>query len=158
MATSIGLYVLTNDHHGKRRQGYGCSRSKNLANFGLDSWGWADVTQPGANLTMIEEKMYATWLQIGQKLACKPELLALEPINEPPATTAEHGAEINKLNEIFLKALGDSGGFNSQRMVTLVGGNMDSIKTSEWFVAPENISNPWALQFHYYNPCEFLRI
>lgn len=103
---------------------------------------------------MIEEKMYASWLQIGKTLACKSEMVSLETINEPPATTAEDGAEINKLNEIFLKALADSGGFNPQRMVTLVGGSMDSVKTSQWFVAPENMTNPWALQFHYYNPCE----
>jgi endoglucanase len=158
MATSAGLYVLTNMHHGKRRPRHGCSQSKDFANLGSDSGLWADVSQPGANLTMIEEKTYASWLQIGKKLACKSELLSLEPINEPPATTAEHGAEINEINGIFLKALSDSGGFNSQRMVTLVGGSMDSIKTSEWFVPPENISNPWALQFHYYNPCEFLHL
>ena len=103
---------------------------------------------------MIEEKLHASWAQIAAKLACKPETVSFETINEPPAETAEHGAQINRFNEIFLRALGSSGGFNSRRVVTLVGGSMDSVKTSQWFVPPRNISNPWALQFHYYSPCK----
>lgn len=103
---------------------------------------------------MIEEKMYRTWFQIGEKLGCKSSLVAFEPINEPPAETAEHGAELNNINEIFLQALADSGGFNTQRVVTLVGGGMDSIKTSQWFEAPAGFDNPWAIQYHYYSPCE----
>lgn len=79
--------------------------------------------------------MYRTWVQIGEKLACKSSKVAFEPINEPPANTAEHGTEINKINELFLKALAASGGFNKDRVVTLVGGGMDSIKTSQWFKA-----------------------
>lgn len=81
-------------------------------------------------------------------------MLSLEPINEPPSNTEADAAEINKLNEIFLKALADSGGFNSQRVVTLVGPNMDGGKTSQYFKAPKNVTNPWALQFHYYSPCK----
>jgi endoglucanase len=103
---------------------------------------------------MIEEKFYAAWLQIGKKLACKSSMVSFEPINEPPANTAAHGAEINKLNKIFLDALAASGGFNPKRLVTLVGGGMDSVKTSQWFVAPANMTNPWAIQFHYYSPCK----
>jgi len=121
-----------------------------------DSWKWADVTQPGANITMIQEKFYATWLQIAAKLACKPASVAFEPINEPPATTAAHGAHINDFNSLFLKALANSGGFNAQRMVTLVGGGEDGPKTTQWFVRPANMTNPWALQYHYYSPCEFI--
>lgn len=51
--TSRGLYAITNVHH--------------------DSWTWADYTQGGANVTAIEERLYKTWVQIGQKLACKGE-------------------------------------------------------------------------------------
>ncbi|KAK7754404.1 hypothetical protein SLS62_003697 [Diatrype stigma] len=132
MAVERDLYVITNVHH--------------------DSWEWADVTQADANLTLIEEKMYRTWFQIGEKLGCKSSLVAFEPINEPPAETAEHGAELNKINKIFLQALADSGGFNTQRVVTLVGGAMDSVKTSQWFEAPTGFDNPWAIQYHYYSP------
>lgn len=105
---------------------------------------------------MIEEKFYRLWYQIGTKLACKSSLVAFESINEPPAETAEHGAEINRLNSIFLRAIADAGGFNSERVVNLVGGNQDSVKTSQWFEAPANITNPWAIQFHYYSPCKFI--
>ncbi|KAI1842406.1 hypothetical protein JX266_011447 [Neoarthrinium moseri] len=139
MALSSGLYVITNVHH--------------------DSWEWADVSASGANLTMIEEKFYRTWVQIGQTLACKSPKLALEPINEPPANTAADGAELNKLNELFLKALAESGGQNAARVVTLAGGSMDSIKTSEWFKLPTGnykAKQYLALQYHYYSPYDFI--
>ncbi|OKP12249.1 Endoglucanase B [Penicillium subrubescens] len=121
-----------------------------------DSWIWADVTASGANLTMIEEKFYRLWYQVGTKLACKSSLVAFEPINEPPCNTATDAAEINKLNKIFLQAINDAGGFNPQRVVTLVGGGEDSVKTSQWFVAPTGFSNPYAIQFHYYSPYDFI--
>lgn len=130
------LYVLTNVHH--------------------DSWIWADVTATGANYTEIEEKFYRLWYQIGQKLACKSSFLAFEPINEPPGTTTEHATELMKLEDLFLQALRDSGGFNSERVVTLNGPSEDSIKTSEFFIRPSNITNPWAIQYHYYSPYDFV--
>ncbi|KAI5920160.1 putative cellulase [Camillea tinctor] len=136
MALDAGLYVLTNMHH--------------------DSWEWADVSKDDANLTMIEEKIHRTWVQIGETLACKSSMVAFEPINEPPAEDADDGAEINKINELFLQALQESGGFNTQRVVTLVGGGMDSVKTSQWFQAPSGYENPWALQYHYYSPYDFI--
>ncbi|CAP96338.1 hypothetical protein E8E15_003969 [Penicillium rubens] len=136
MIVARGLYAIVDVHH--------------------DSWNWADVTQSGANLTMIEEKFYSLWYQIGTKLACKSNLVAFEPINEPPCNTAADGTKINKLNKIFLQAINDAGGFNSQRVVTLVGGAQDSIKTADWFVAPSGFSNPYAIQFHYYSPYDFI--
>ncbi|TDZ32892.1 Endoglucanase B [Colletotrichum spinosum] len=138
MATARGLYILTNVHH--------------------DSWNWADVTK-ATNETAkqaLNDRFYALWLQIGRTLSCKSHLVSLEPINEPPATTAEHGAHLNHLNELFLKALADSGGYNTRRVVNLVGGSMDSYKTTQWFKAPASIKNPWALQYHYYSPYDFI--
>ncbi|KAF2970842.1 hypothetical protein GQX73_g2797 [Xylaria multiplex] len=136
MALDAGLYVLTNVHH--------------------DSWQWADISAAGANLTAIEERMYQTWLQIGEKLGCKSSSVGFETINEPPINTEEQAAELNKVNGIFLEALKASGGFNTQRVVTLVGPSMDSIKTSQWFKAPTGYDNPWALQYHYYSPYDFI--
>jgi endoglucanase len=104
---------------------------------------------------MIQEKFYATWLQIGTTLACKSNLVALEPINESPSSTAEHAVLTNEFNNLFLKALKASGGFNTQRVVTLAGPGMDGVKTTQWFKPPTwNFTNPWALQYHYYSPCE----
>ncbi|KAF2109174.1 endoglucanase D precursor [Lophiotrema nucula] len=137
MITSRGLYALVNVHH--------------------DSWVWSDYSQASANITMIEEKFYKLWYQIGTKLACKGAQVAFEPINEPPGTTAEHGAEQNKLNNIFLQAINDAGGFNAQRVVTLVGVGEDGVKTSQWFKAPDpKFKNPWAIQYHYYSPYDFI--
>lgn len=66
MTTTRGFYTIVNVHH--------------------DSWIWADVTASGANYTMIEEKFYRLWYQIGTKLACKGSQVAFEPINEPPVS------------------------------------------------------------------------
>ncbi|OQE23791.1 hypothetical protein PENSTE_c008G08988 [Penicillium steckii] len=136
MATSIGLYTIVNVHH--------------------DSWIWADITASDANITMIEEKFSRLWYQIGTKLACKSSLVSFEAINEAPCDDASDGEEINKLNKIFLQAINDAGGFNSKRVVNLVGGGEDSIKTSQWFEAPSGFSNPYAIQFHYYSPYDFI--
>ncbi|KAF2834253.1 glycoside hydrolase family 5 protein [Patellaria atrata CBS 101060] len=136
MALSYGFYVITNVHH--------------------DSWNWYDFSKPDADVQMIEEKFYRLWYQIGVKLACKSSKVAFEPINEPPGSTSEHAAQQNRMNEIFLKAIQDAGGFNAQRVVTLVGLGEDTIKTSQWFKPPMNISNPWALQYHYYSPYDFI--
>ncbi|KAK0652386.1 glycoside hydrolase superfamily [Cercophora newfieldiana] len=135
MATSQGLYVITNMHH--------------------DSWSWADVSKPDANQTMIQEKFYASWLQIAKTLSCKSAMVAFEPINEPPGTTEEHAGHLDKLNKLFLKALGETGGYNSQRVVTLsnLGMGADRIQL---FKRPENITNPWAYQFHFYSPYDFI--
>ncbi|KAF9884928.1 hypothetical protein FE257_000919 [Aspergillus nanangensis] len=136
MVTTRDMYTIVDVHH--------------------DSWDWADVSVAGANLTMIEEKFYRLWYQIGTQLGCKSSLVAFEPINEPPCNNAEDGAEINKLNQIFLKAINDAGGFNPKRVVTLVGGGEDSVKTSQWFDVKTNYTNPYAIQFHYYSPYDFI--
>lgn len=136
MVIERDMYVLVNVHH--------------------DSWTWADVTQASANYTQIEEKFYRLWFQIGTKLACKTSLLAYEPINEPPGTTAAHAAELRKLENLFLEAVTDAGGFNPQRVVTLNGLQENSDLTSQYFVRPTNITNPWAIQYHYYSPYPFI--
>ncbi|KAB5528027.1 glycoside hydrolase superfamily [Coniochaeta sp. 2T2.1] len=134
MATSRGLYVLTNMHH--------------------DSWRWVDVSQPNANITMIQEKFYQSWLQIGKTLGCMSDMVAFEPINEPPGSSTADAQNLMKLNDIFLKALADSGGFNARRVVTLSSLGMGLDKTP-LFTRPANITNPWAFQFHYYSPYDF---
>lgn len=134
MVIDRGLHAIVNVHH--------------------DSALWADVTKEDAKFTMIEEKFYKLWYQIGVKLACLPSSVAFEPLNEPPGNTAEHAQELNKLNNIFLQAINDAGGFNPQRVVTLVGPGEDIIRTSLWFERPDNsFQNPYALQVHYYSPC-----
>ena len=135
MALERDLLVVTNVHH--------------------DSWEWADVSLPDADITAIQTKFRALWLQIGQTLACKPATVALESINEPPAETAEDGAAVNEFNALFLDALAESGGWNSRRVVTLAGGGNDAAKTSQWFEPPADVANPWALQIHYYSPYDF---
>ncbi|KAI0394337.1 glycoside hydrolase family 5 protein [Xylariaceae sp. FL0594] len=136
MAVDAGLCVLTNVHH--------------------DSYRWADISASGANWTAIEERMYQTWFQIGTALGCKSSRVAFEPINEPPIDDEEQAAELNKINGLFLKALKDSGGFNAKRVVTLAGPGMDALQTSQWFQAPTGYENPWALQYHYYSPYDFI--
>ncbi|KAK5109381.1 hypothetical protein LTR62_007047 [Meristemomyces frigidus] len=127
-----------------------------ILNVHHDATDWADVTAAGANYTAIEDRFYALWFQIATNLACKSSLLAFEPLNEPPATTQAHYDEINKLNTIFVKAINDAGGFNPNRVVTLVGPSEDGSLTSQFFKRPTNITNPWAIQYHYYSPYDFI--
>ncbi|KAF2643346.1 endoglucanase B [Massarina eburnea CBS 473.64] len=137
MVTARGLSVLVNVHH--------------------DSWVWADISASGANLTAIEERFYRIWYQIGTKLACKESSVSFEPINEIPGSTQAHGDEVNKLNDVFLQAISDAGGFNAQRVVTLVGVGEDLVKTNSWFKKPDaKFTNPWAIQYHYYSPYDFI--
>lgn len=136
MALAQNLYVIVNVHH--------------------DASDWANIIASGVNITALEEKFYQLWFQIGTTLRCKPSMVAFEPINEPPCNTQADGNEINRLDTLFLQAINAAGGWNSKRVVTLVGCNEDSIQTSEWFVAPTGFSNPWAIQFHYYTPFEFI--
>jgi endoglucanase len=135
MITDRGLYVIVNVHH--------------------DSWTWADLTQASTNVSTVEERLGKLWYQIGTKLACKSEKVAFETINEIPGTTAEHGATINRLNNIFLQAINDAGGYNPKRVVTLVGAGEDGLKTIQWFERPDaKFKNPWGIQYHYYSPCK----
>lgn len=127
MVTSRGLYALVNVHH--------------------DSWTWADLTQASTNVTAVEERLGKLWYQIGQKLACKGEKVAFETINEIPGSTPENFATINKLNDIFLQAINDAGGFNPQRVVTLVGAREDGLNTILGFKRPDaKFKNPWGIQ------------
>ncbi|KFX98991.1 hypothetical protein V490_02012 [Pseudogymnoascus sp. VKM F-3557] len=136
-AITRDLWVVLNVHH--------------------DSWEWADVTQAGADLAMIEEKFSALWAQIGDRFKCKSSKLILEPINEFPGDTQEHGDELNKLQDMFLDEINKAGGYNPQRVVSLGGLGQDSIKTSQFFERGTTYPDqPWALQFHYYSPYDFI--
>jgi len=56
-----------------------------------------------------------------------------------------------------LDQINKAGGFNPQRVVSLSGLGMDSIKTSQWFERGTTYPNqPWGLQFHYYSPYDFI--
>ncbi|KAG7101671.1 Endoglucanase B like protein [Verticillium longisporum] len=133
-ALARNLYVITNVHH--------------------DSWEWADVRS--GDLAVIQQRFRAIWVQIAKKLACKSSRVSFESINEPPADNAVDGANVNKFNELFVSAVNEAGGHNAKRVLQLAGGVSDPIKTTQWFKAPANIQNPWALQFHYYSPYDFI--
>ncbi|KAK7415571.1 hypothetical protein QQX98_005817 [Neonectria punicea] len=136
MVTSRGLYTIVNVHH--------------------DSALWADFTATNADLDMIEEKFYRLWYQIGMKLACTSSHVAFEPINEPRGESDEYAAQLLRLNNIFLQAINDARGFNSQRVVTLGGLGQDMQRTIQWFESPSSeYPNPYALQVHYYAPYDF---
>jgi endoglucanase len=137
MITDNGLHVLVNVHH--------------------DSWLSFDLGAADANYTQYEDKFYSLWYQIGTKLGCKSSMVAFEALNEPAGSTAAHAAELNKLNRIFIKAINDAGGHNSQRVIVLGGLGNNAANTAQWFEPPSsNITNPWAVTFHYYSPWDFV--
>ncbi|KAE9371779.1 glycoside hydrolase family 5 protein [Stipitochalara longipes BDJ] len=123
MVISNELYTIVNAHH--------------------DSWSWLDPTAASANLTLMQEKLYRLWYQVGNKLACKSNLLAFEALNEPSRSSSSDAAFLTSLQETFIRAINDAGGFNSRRVIVLV----------QYFQRPSaNITNPWALTYHYYGP------
>ncbi|KAH6977547.1 endoglucanase D precursor [Ilyonectria sp. MPI-CAGE-AT-0026] len=127
-----------------------------IINIHHDSTLWADYTAPNANITMIEEKFYRLWYQIGEELACTGSRVAFEPLHEPQGATNEYAAQLTKLNDIFQLALTHSGGFNRQRVVALSGPLQDIDATIEWFRKPAaDYTNPYFLQVHYYEPRNF---
>lgn len=135
-ALSTGLWVVLNVHH--------------------DSWGWMDYSS-GASIPVIEAKFASLWTQIGTRFKCKSSKLIFEAVNEPTGSTEEHAIELNKLNDIFLTSINTVGGSNPQRVVSLSGLNQDATKTSQWFKRGTLYPNqPWALQFHYYSPYDFI--
>lgn len=137
MITSQGLFVMVNSHH--------------------DSWLSFDLGAQRANYTQYEDKFYHLWYQIGVKLGCKSNLVAFEALNEPAGSTAEHAAQLNKMMQIFVKAINDAGGHNSQRVVVLGGLGNNAANTAQWFEPPsQNVTNPWAITFHYYSPWDFV--
>jgi endoglucanase len=139
MITSNGLYVMVNAHH--------------------DSWASFDLAAASANYTRYEEKFYSLWYQIGEKLACKSSMVAFEPLNEPTGSTVEQAAELNKLQRIFLNAINDAGGHNSKRIVVLGGLGDNAVNMVQWLQLPSsNITNPYALTFHYYSPWDFVAL
>ncbi|CAG8948641.1 hypothetical protein HYFRA_00001760 [Hymenoscyphus fraxineus] len=136
-ALAAGFNVVLNVHH--------------------DSWVWADQTVAGANTTMILEKFTSLWSQIGTKFACKSSSLIFEAINEPTGSTQAHGDLLNKMNANFLDVINKAGGFNPQRVVSLSGLGQDILKTTQFFKRPTTYPNqPWAIQFHYYSPYDFI--
>jgi endoglucanase len=136
MVTSNGMYAIVNAHH--------------------DSWSWLDPTAANANLTMMQEKFYRLWYQVGTKLACSSSMVAFEALNEPSGSSASDAAFLTSLQKIFIKAINDAGGFNSQRVIVL-GGMGDSWTSAvQYFQRPaSNVTNPWILTYHYYGPCKF---
>jgi endoglucanase len=137
MVISNGLYTIVDAHH--------------------DSWSWLDPTAANANLTMMQEKFYRLWYQVGTKLGCKSHLLAFEALNEPSGSSASDAAFLTLLQETFIKAINDAGGFNSKRVILLGGLGDNSVDMAQWFKRPSaNVTNPWALTYHYYSPCKLL--
>jgi endoglucanase len=123
MVTSNGLYTIVNAHH--------------------NSWSWLDPTAVNANLTMMQEKSYRLWYQVGTNLACKSGLLAFEALNEPSGSSASDVAFLTQLQEMFIRAINDAGGFNSKRVIVLGGMGDNWQNAVQYFKRPDaNVTNP----------------
>ena len=136
-ALARGFYAVLNVHH--------------------DSWEWAGLDPATANYTLIEAKFGALWTQIATRFRCKSSKLIFEALNEPSGDGDAAGAELNKLDDIFLDSINKAGGYNPQRVVSLSGLGQDILKTTKWFKRGTTYPNqPWGLQFHYYSPYDFM--
>jgi endoglucanase len=135
-AITNDLYAIINAHH--------------------DSWSWLNPDATGFNATETLHKFYRLWFQIGTKLGCKSSLLAFETINEPSGDTskASDGEFVNKLHANMVKAITDAGGFNKDRVVILCGLSDGYTTAAQYLQLPQNMTNPWALTWHMYEPCK----
>jgi endoglucanase len=137
--TNRDLYTIINIHH--------------------DSSDWLDFSKGGLNAKVVEQKFTAVWRQIATKFQCSSNLVAFEPLHEARGSSKEEADTMNRFNKLFVDTVNETGGFNKQRVLTLVGLGDNVAKTSKWFKKPEgDWKNPWALQYHFYSPCKLYSI
>ncbi|CAE6519021.1 unnamed protein product [Rhizoctonia solani] len=135
-ALSTGLFVVVNVHH--------------------DSWNWADMAGPKADIDVRKAKFEKLWQQYATLLKDKNERLIFESINEPTGSTQVDADIVNDLNQRFANIVKNSGGNNAQRVVSLPGLGDNVQYVPLWFKAPTGYpADKWSVQFHYYNPWDF---
>ncbi|RPB05614.1 glycoside hydrolase [Choiromyces venosus 120613-1] len=128
-----GFWVVINVHH--------------------DSWEWADFTQP-EDLEARKTKFEKLWVQIADRFKSKSDKLIFEPLSEPAGGNSEANADqYNDANQRFVNVVRNSGGYNKDRLLTLLGLNANIQRTVDWFDEPTNASN-YILHVHDYDPWE----
>ncbi|CAE6456724.1 unnamed protein product [Rhizoctonia solani] len=136
-ATSTGLFVVVNVHH--------------------DSWNWADMAGPKPDIDARKAKFEKLWQQYATLLKDKSERVIFESINEPTGSTQADAEIVNDLNQRFTNIVKNSGGNNAQRVVSLPGLNDNALYLTQWFKPPTGYpADKWSVQFHYYNPWDFV--
>ncbi|CAE6531595.1 unnamed protein product [Rhizoctonia solani] len=135
-ALSTGLFVIVNVHH--------------------DSWNWADMAGAKPDLDVRKTKFEKLWQQYAALLKDKNERVVFESINEPTGSTQADAEIVNDLNQRFANIVRNSGGYNAQRVVSLPGLNDNPQYLTQWFKAPSYPADKWSVQFHYYNPWDFV--
>ncbi|KAF8688911.1 glycosyl hydrolase 5 (cellulase A) family, partial [Rhizoctonia solani] len=136
-ALSTGLFVVVNVHH--------------------DSWNWADMAGPKPDIDARKAKFEKLWQQYASLLKDKNERLIFESINEPTGSTQVDADIVNDLNQRFVNIVKGSGGNNAQRVVSLPGLNDNAQYLTQWFKPPTGYpADKWSVQFHYYNPWDFV--
>ncbi|QRV89929.1 Cellulase (glycosyl hydrolase family 5 protein) [Ceratobasidium sp. AG-Ba] len=136
-ALASGLFAVVNVHH--------------------DSWQWVDTTGTASNIDVIKAKFEKLWQQLAITLKDKSERLLFESINEPVGSDQNAANLVNDLNARFLNVVRNSGGSNSQRVISLPGLNDNALHLTEWFTRPNNYStDKWSVQYHYYSPWDFI--
>ena len=127
-----------------------------VVNAHHDSWSWLNPDTVGFDATQTLDKFYRLWFQIGTALGCKSSKLAFETINEPSgdASNPANGQFVNDLHATMVKAVRDAGGFNKDRVVLLCGLGDRHDTATAFLQVPQNMTNPWALTWHMYSPCE----
>ena len=124
------LYVMLNSHH--------------------DSWLWMNLDKqddPEESLRKFER----VWLQIAERFKYKSAKLMLEILNEPTDMPPE---QMNEIDELIVKAIRSTGGYNDKRLVVVAGLWNDSEQALEHFIAPDD--EHIILTVHYYSPWDFL--
>jgi len=121
-----------------------------MLNSHHDSWLWMNLDKqddPEESLRKFER----VWLQIAERFKYKSAKLMLEILNEPTDMSPE---QMNEIDELIVKAIRSTGGYNDKRLVVVAGLWNDSEQALEHFIAPDD--EHIILTVHYYSPWDFL--
>lgn len=107
-----------------------------------------------------EEKFKSYWRQIATYFADKNEKLIFEGLNEESDFSQETQPyeTLNKLNQLFVDTVRQTGGNNAQRLLIIAGYTTDIDKTCrpEFRIPTDPTPDRLLLSIHYYTPWQFV--
>lgn len=110
-----------------------------------------------------ERKYRSYWSQIASYFAGKNERLLFEALNEETnfsgmGSTRDAYATLNKVNQLFIDTVRNTGGNNGKRLLIVTGYSTDIGKTtsSEYVLPTDSVPHRLFISVHYYTPWRFV--
>jgi endoglucanase len=107
-----------------------------------------------------EEKFKSYWHQIATHFADRSEKLIFEALNEESdfSQEAQPYETLNKLNQLFVDTVRQTGGKNAERLLIIAGYTTDIDKTcrADFRIPTDPTPDRLLLSIHYYTPWQFV--